>query len=125
MTSQLTELYMKFLREELLRSAPRFLGKGLVRYSASVNFCRDGEQPRSKLAVSGSGPRDPAFRMADIIKYHREKIWLAPVFILPEGTGGITVLDDIKIGSGVAVGELATRTADAIAIFVEKYLKRG
>ncbi|MBQ5810349.1 MAG: hypothetical protein IIW23_02085 [Clostridia bacterium] len=125
MDRELTDLYMKFLMEELRNILPQ-KGCGKICYTAHLSHADDVSEMRSVISVAGFGPRSLSFRLADIIKYHREKLWDAPEYIVPECRGDeIQIVDNITIGSGAPIGSLARATAKAVSIFVEKYLLKG
>ena len=124
MDNNLTELYMKFFCEHLKKRAPEWMGRGEIHYGAQVKRAREKGDAKTVMHITGDCPRSLSFRMADIIRFHRERLWHAPVFIIPRKGEGIYFEDDIAVGSNVGIGSLAGETAFAVSIFLEKYLKR-
>ena len=125
MNKGLTQLYMSFLNDALLNSSPTLWGKGHLYYCPKLYFADKEAGCRSVIEVTGDGPRSLSFRLADIIKYHREKLWTAPSFIVPVAGEGICITDNITLGSHIGLGELAEKTAMAVSIFLENYLIKG
>lgn len=125
MNRSLTEIYCHLLCRRLKEINPKARGRGALEYEAEIIAVKDKGEMRSVLKIAGAGPRDLSFRMADIIKYRRSKIWPVPAFIIPNKAEGIYVKDSIYISDGVDVGALANATAEGLSIFVEKYMNTG
>ena len=124
MDSNMAELYMKFLCEHLKEIAPQWKGKGVIRYKANVTRAKKKEDAKTLMLIAGDCPRSLSFRMADIIRFRREKIWNAPAFMVTHKGDEIYLEDNIVVCSDIGLGTLARETAIAISIFVEKYLKK-
>ncbi len=125
MDRYLTEIYMRFLCDALREQKVELKGRGEMVYTARLHHTDKNDGFKSELKVADLSPRSLSFRLADIIKYHREKHWIAPSFIVSGEGAGVSVTDDITVGSGVHLGDLARNTAASIAIFLEKYLIKG
>lgn len=122
MNRYLTEIYCHLLCKNLRELMPQKKCRGGFEYETEIVAAEKRSDMHSVMEISGTGPRDLSFRMADIVKYRRSKIWLTPAFIFPKAGEGIYLKDTIFIHDGVDIGELARATAEGLSIFVEKYL---